>query len=132
ESVQIRVGGVPAEYRLSRAQLFAGRAGGLRPVGAAEQDFKTGFGAHRWDEFEYRQEGRSFPGAALQAIKQLCSACHTRARFPDLGSGSPEDRGGQRRPDLLKELWVGEVAAAAVKWKEEQANWAALRRLLAE
>lgn len=132
ESVQLRVGDVPAEFRLSRWQLFAGRAGGLRPVGPDEHDFKTGFGAHRWDEFEYRQEGRSFPSAGLQPIKQLCSACHTRDRFPDFRSGSPDDRGGKPRPDLLKEMSVPEVAAAAVKWKEEQANWVALRRLLAE
>src|SRR5262249_896459 len=36
ESVQLRVGDVPAEFRLSRVQLFAGRAGGLRPLGPDE------------------------------------------------------------------------------------------------
>jgi hypothetical protein len=132
ESVQLRVGEVPAEFRLSRAQLFAGLAGRLRPVGPDERDFKTGFGAHRWDEFEYRQEGRSFPGAAMQPVKQLCSACHTRECFPDLRSGSPDDKGGKPRQDLLKETSVAEVGAAAAKWKEQQANWIALRKLLAE
>jgi hypothetical protein len=132
ESVQLRVGDVPAELRLSRARLFAGRVDGLRAVGSDERDFKTGFGAHRWDEFEYRQEGRSFPDAALQPIKQLCSACHSRERFPDFRSGSPDDQGGKPRPDLLKEMAVAEVGAAAVKWKQQQANWAALRKLLAE
>jgi hypothetical protein len=132
ESVQIRVGNVGAEFRLIRAQLLAGRAGGLRPLGAREEDFKTGFGAHRWDEFEYRQEGRSFPSAALQPIRQLCSACHTRERFPDFRSGSPEDKRGKPHPDLVKQMPVAEVGAAAVKWKEQQANWAALQRLLAE
>jgi hypothetical protein len=132
ESVQLRIGKVPAEFRLSRAQVFAGRAGGLRPLGRDECDFKTGFGAHRWDEFEYRQEGRSFPAAAMQPIKQLCSACHTRDRFPDFRSGSPDDQGGKPRPDLLKEMAVAEGGAAAVKWKEQQTNWAALRKLLAD
>jgi hypothetical protein len=132
ESVQIRVGEAPAEFRLSRAQLFAGRAGGLRPLGHDERDFKTGFGAHRWDEFEYRQEGRSFPAAAMQSVTQLCSACHTRDRFPDFRSASPDDQGAKPRPDLLKKMAVAEVGAAAVKWKEQQTNWAALRKLLAE
>jgi hypothetical protein len=132
ESVQIRVGNVGAEFRLSRAQLFAGRAGGLRPLSAREEDFKTGFGAHRWDEFEYRQEGRSFPNAAMQPIRQLCSGCHTRERFPDFRSGNPDDKGGKPRPDLVNAMSVADVGAAAVKWKEKQANWAALRKLLAE
>jgi hypothetical protein len=132
ESVQLRVGDVPAEFRLSREQLFVGRTSGLRPVGPDERDFKTGFGAHRWDEFEYRQEGRSFPDASLQPVKQLCSACHTRERFPDLRSGSPDDKGAKPRPDLLEEMSVAAVGAAAVKWKEQQANWIALRKLLAE
>jgi hypothetical protein len=132
ESVQVRVGDVPAEFRLSRSQIFADRAGGLRPVGPDERDFKTGFGAHRWDEFEYRQEGRSFPNAGMQPIKQMCSACHTRDRFPDFRSGSPEERTDKVRPFRVKEMSVSEVARAAVKWKEEQANWTALRKLLAE
>jgi hypothetical protein len=40
ESVQLRVGGLGTEFRLSRAQLFTGRAGGLRPLGAREDRFR--------------------------------------------------------------------------------------------
>jgi hypothetical protein len=128
ESIQLRLGDVPAEFRLSRAELFAGRAGGLRPVGADERDFKTGFGSHAMDELELRQGEDSFRARQLP-IRQTCIACHARETFPDLRSGSPD---GRPRPDLLKEASVVEVTAAAIKWKEEQATWAALRTLLTE
>ena len=133
ESVQIRVirdGEVPFEFRLSRSQLFADRAGGLRPSGDDERDFKTGFLAHMWDEFEYRPSGRTFSDASLQPMKR-CSVCHT-ARFPEFQSGQGGMRGQELPPYPLSEMPISEVAAAAIKWREAQPNWTALRKLLAK
>lgn len=133
ESVQIRVllaSEVPFEFRLSRSQLFASQAGGLRPSGDNDQDFKTGFLAHMWDEFEYRPPGRDFPGASLQPMLR-CSVCHT-ARFPEFQSGRAGMKGQERPPYPLSVMSVSEVAAAAIKWRESQPNWTALRKLLAK
>jgi len=132
ESVQLRVDYLPSEFRFSRPQLFVVGGGGLRPVGDGETDFKTGFASHRWDEFENRPYGLAFPGPARQSIKQLCAGCHNPERFPDLQSGRPIDQGGRPRPDLLIEMSVAEVSRAVVKWKERQADWTALRKLLTE
>ncbi len=129
ESVQIRIirtPEVPSEFRLSRLQLFAGRDGGLCRSGNDEQDFKTGFLAHMWDEFEYRS-GRSFPDSGLQPMLR-CSICHT-TRFPEFQSG----RSGYDRPIYpVSEVPISQVAAAAIQWKEAQPNWIALRKMLAE
>jgi hypothetical protein len=58
------------QFRLSRARLFAGRAGGLRAV-TRESDFMTGFGASSWDTFEARN-----PGGWYLPVKNTCFVCH--------------------------------------------------------
>ena len=132
ESVQIRIIHSPrpevaSEFRLSRLQLFAGKSGGLRHTGDDEQDFKTGFLAHMWDEFEYQRSGRTFPDSGLQPMLR-CNICHT-TRFPEFQSG----RSGHDRPIYpVSELPIPQVAAAAIEWKEAQPSWIALRKLLAK
>lgn len=74
ESVQLRV--LPgaqgfAELRLSRAALFAGRAGGLRAVAREEQGFIT-FSAHGHDLFE-RTPAVPF---RLGRVVEGCVNCH--------------------------------------------------------
>jgi hypothetical protein len=127
------------EFRLSRALLFAGRAGGLHSVGTEERDFETGFGSHSFDEFEfrgYRPAGRSFAEVSQGAIKEKCFACHSLPGVSSFNSFfhyrvnlRPSD--GQR-PFSLREMSVVEVSGAAVKWKQGRPNWTALRKLLAE
>jgi hypothetical protein len=88
ESVQLRVersGRTFHELRLSRPLLFAGRAGGLRAVGADERDFKTGFGAHAMDEFEFRQGGYAFLGRQL-IVRQNCVICHEQSGISSFNS----------------------------------------------
>lgn len=128
ESVQLRVGGDGMEFRLSRAQLFAGKRGGLRPLGAEELDFKTGFGGGHWDEFEEVSQVRPL-SSALRPITKQCVGCHNRERFPDLLSGSHL---GEPRPWLVKEMPLADISAVAAKTKEKQPSFAALRKLLAE
>jgi hypothetical protein len=130
ESVQLRFEYVPSEFRVSRPQLFVDRAGGLRPVGNDESDFKTGFASHRWDEFEYRSNGRPFPGPAMRPIKQLCSGCHNADRFADLQSARLINRDDRPWSDLIKEMSIADVGASVVRWKAQEASWKALRKLL--
>jgi hypothetical protein len=137
ESVQLRIdrsGQSFHELRLSRSLLFAGQAGGLRAVGPAEADFKTGFNAHAMDEFEFRQAGYVFPGRRL-VIRQNCVVCHEESGISSFNSffffRGANLRDGARGASL-SEMPVSELAGVAVKWKEGQPEWTALRKLLAE
>lgn len=130
ESVQLRVIQSPeltVEFRLSRAQLFADKAGGMRASSEEERDFKTGFSAKMWDEFEHRyafDPVRGFPDSGLHLMK-LCSTCHT-SRFHEFRSGN----GVTIYP--IAETPASQVAGAAIRWKEQHLRWMALRKLLAE
>jgi len=132
ESVQLRVIGNVRdmedsfEFRLSRLQLFAGQAGGLRASGQEDRDFKTGFLAHTWDEFEYSVTNGVLPSSRMQPMLR-CSVCHT-ARFPEFRSSEE----GMRQRVYLSESPVSAVAAASIKWREAQPNWDSLRTLLAK
>jgi hypothetical protein len=127
------------EFRLRRSLLFAGRAGGLCPVGADERDFKTGFGSHPFDVFEntgYRPPDRSFAEASQIPVRDTCFACHSLPGVFSFNSFfhyrvNLQPRDGQH-PFSLTEMPVAEVARAAVKWKEGRPNWTGLRKLLAE
>jgi hypothetical protein len=129
------------EFRLTRAELFAGRAGGLRAVGPAELDFHIPFFLWYRDEFEnaeYREArplDRSFSERSQSAIKEDCFACHSLPGVASFNSyfnfrGNLVDA-AVARPFSLSEMSVSEVAGAAVKWKEGRPNWTALRKLLA-
>ena len=126
------------EFKVRRAGLFAGKAGGLRDV-SGERDFTTGFRS-LWDEFEQTPDpGRPFPQRAqpFESSRASCLVCH---HLPGVyGFNSLQDfRGGlardgdKLRPYPLAAMTVGAVEAEAVKWKGEQAGWAALRKLLPE
>lgn len=136
-----------AEIRLSRAALFAEDAGGLRDV-SGELDFKTGFDARGSDKLTDRGPG-SF-GERLKGIRKVvghsCIGCH---RYPGVYSfnsfheefadlvrvklSRDEDDGG-RVPGshALSATTVEKVEQAAVRWKQEQPGWKALKKLLPE
>jgi hypothetical protein len=121
ESVQLRGYGERelsvSEFRLSRALLLAGKAGGLRAVGDGERDFKTGFASHNGDPFEEPPVGQDFRVRQVD-LKAECRGCHDRARFP-----------GLRAPRPLVEVSVTEAMETAVKWNRDRADWKALRKL---
>jgi hypothetical protein len=128
------------EFRLSRSELFAGRAGGLRAVSPDERDFHTPFFSWYRDEFENPEycethpPGRSFLEASQSPIKEDCFACHSLPGIASFNSyfnyrGNLVDA-TVARPFSLSEISVSEVAGAAVKWKEGRPNWTALRKLL--
>jgi hypothetical protein len=126
ESIQLRVYGKTelfvSEFRLSRSLLFAGQAGGLRAVGSAERDFKTGFGGSTWDQFEERLVGQDLAVRQVD-IKNECTGCHNRDRFPGL-------RARESGPLVQKPL--ADAMGTAVKWKQGRADWKTLRKLLTQ
>jgi hypothetical protein len=138
ESVQLRAdrsGRAFHELRLSRSLLFAGRAGGLRALGADERDFKTGFNAHAMDEFETTSRGGSFPGGRQLVVRKNCVICHEQSGVSSFNSffffRGANLRDGARGASL-SETPVSGSAGVAVKWRERQPTWTALRKLLAE
>jgi hypothetical protein len=74
ESIQLRAfpGVVFSELKMSRAALFAGKAGGLRAVRADEGDFIT-FSAHGMDPFEQASGPQPF---MLAHELEGCISCH--------------------------------------------------------
>jgi hypothetical protein len=139
-----------AEFQLRRTALFAGAAGGLRDV-SEERDFKTGFNAHPWDEFVVSgrpaNTSRSFPGRRqpFKNSRASCVGCHPypgvysfnsfHGDFPFTVSRQLNDQGKSGyvpKSYPLAAMSVEKVERAAVKWKEEQPGWKALRQLLHE
>ncbi len=130
------------EFRLSRRELFAGRTGGLVPLGIDERDFKTGFGAHPFDEFErHLAKDGSFAEISQQPIlKESCFACHRLPGTYSLNSyvnfrssnlvRRRERDDTKRRPPTLVELSIGNAQSRAVEWKEARTSWTALRKCL--
>src|SRR5262249_6643368 len=62
------------EITLQRALLFAGKSGGLRPLGPTEKDFRTQLSAHRFDEFESARDGRV--ENRMPRPLETCVGCH--------------------------------------------------------
>ncbi len=121
------------EFHLSRAWLFAGRAGGLRALGPDTRDFKTGFGAKPADEFERSDAADRLPSHAGQApVIESCFACHGLPGVYSLNSFfsfrvSDFRSGNTRRPAVLSEMPVAEVSRMAVSWKQDQPEWKSLQ-----
>jgi hypothetical protein len=128
------------EIRLSRTQLLAGIAGGLRAVAADERDFKTGFNAHMWDEFERPLRGQSFRDRSRPfTVKEQCFFCHSMPGVYSFNSFKGDFRnamrrkdGDQERPFPMGRLSVSNTEEAAIDRRERHPNWIALRKLLSE
>jgi hypothetical protein len=121
------------EFRLGRVALFAGRAGGLRSA-SAERDFKTGFGAHQWDEFETTFNGQPFSDRVSQfPVTENCFACHSLPGAYSFNSyfhfriARGQD---DPCPAALAETTPVAALEAAVRWKRGRPDWASLRELL--
>ena len=129
------------EFQFRRADLFGRQGAGLRDV-SAERDFITGFGPQRpRDAF---QEDRSpaattrpFPERAQhERIRQACYACHNSATVYRTMNfqrdWSPSEVLDDKSPPMypVAAMGVKAVEEAAVKWRETQPDWQALRKLL--
>ena len=113
-----------AEYKMRRAQLFAGQAGGLHAVGPADRSFIT-FSSKDEDVFE---QGRP-PGS--EVTLSGCDNCHGTRFRPGVGSVlsirallKPESLIDASHPRWAK--WYPQSSAAA-RAKSDRVEWGLLR-----
>ena len=138
------------EFQLRRTALFAGRTGGLRDV-SGERDFKTGFNAYSWDEFQLDHAPDRSTTSFLQRSqlfrnqRATCIGCHPypgvyifnsfHGDFPfTVGRELRDGRDGDYVPRSfpLAATSRAKVAQAAVAWKESRPGWQALKELLSK
>jgi hypothetical protein len=115
------------ELSLSRDALFAGRSGGLLPLGAGDRFFLT-FSSHGVDAFD---EGSGATGLDAAGARRVCKDCHgapgvysfnTYMPFRLLGPGP-------RPAAALSEISLAAAERTAVAWKEQRPVWRALSAL---
>lgn len=116
------------EFNLSRAALFANKAGGLRPVSRDEKDFRTQLLVHTYDEFE-RPDIEDLEKHMGQNMRS-CLGCHDQ---PGIFSVTSYVGGNYPRTRYyLPHLSPGrgqEQARLAAQKKREQYSWGLLRGL---
>jgi hypothetical protein len=112
------------EFLVSRRALFAGQSGGLRAVGRDKPDFQTGFSTHGIDMFEEAPELR--PGFGSTG----CVGCHFLPGVASFNTFAQHFTPNTAPSGRLAAMPVADVLASAVAWKQKQADWALLQRLL--
>jgi hypothetical protein len=114
------------ELTLSRALLFAGKSGGLRPVRQDDQDFHTQFQVHAFDELEL-QNNVPFENRMGHPLRS-CIGCHDRPGIHSFLSYTGTDfPRGLNLPYLDVENgpdWQGWVSAYR---KREHYSWGLLQ-----
>jgi len=136
ESVQIRhfssnTVQIPFEFALRRDWLFAGVAGGLRPLAVSDKDFPL-FRSHGIDWFEAEMEGA---GDGRAVMLSSCASCHEDRGMGITGVRSILSYSRERfpLPDnerlTLIETTPELEAQAVIAWKLKQDSWHALRAL---
>lgn len=108
------------EFRLSRARLFSGRSGGLKPVAAGEKEFVV-FMSHPFDLLEVGIQGEILRG---------CFDCHNSPAVESFQSYSRSRFSSQGVvPSRLVESTPAEEASTDVEWKRGRYNWGLLEGL---
>lgn len=117
------------EFRLSRRKLFAGEAGGLRPVLSGEQEFNV-FRSHGIDEFEGSMQsgGGSLDRAGV--ILDHCAVCHFAPGIHSVLSYSVQRfEPASLRPFVLIEARTTNDEYFTTSWKRRQYEWGLLTGL---
>ncbi len=136
ESVQLRVfrkddAQDPYEFALSRVSLFAGKSGGLRPLGREERDLRTQLLVSGYDEFEL-PDNDDFP-KKMRATMQNCRGCH---KGPGIFAIPSYMGGSYPRPQyhlpLLGAGYGDEQGRLSAQKKREQYTWGLLQGLWEE
>jgi hypothetical protein len=118
------------EFRLSRAKLFAGDAGGLRPAARDEKEFPI-FASHGIDLFDTPAGGGSLD-LHLRPVLSSCSQCHFRPGVHSVLSRQPDItllRVRDVRRDLIPSRDSQYEAAGAKNWKLGRRSWKRLQEL---
>jgi hypothetical protein len=140
ESVQLRVvrdlvaerDQVNYEFTLSRALLFAGKAGGLRAVGPDDRDFHASFNAMPMDVFEVDPDATAKDfDRGMHEILRTCFHCHSEG--PGVHSFNTFV-GGFSPPELLPSFHDSRTTArgeaAAIRLKQTRYDWGLLEGIL--
>ena len=117
------------EFTRSRAMLFAGKTGGLRPLGPNDKDFKTQLLVLPTDEFELH-DNAPFERRMTQPTRS-CLGCHDRPgiyAFPTY-TGGTYPRGHNYLPDLQENNSPDNQAQLSGMRKREQYSWGLLQGL---
>lgn len=131
QMIQMRVyqplGDAVFEFRLSREALFAGKAGGLRPVEAGEREFVQ-FVALPHDQIDRPLGSR---GTLDLAPVFRCNACH---REPGVFSFFTYTRtfhpGSPRFPPVSASEDTSSLIEKSLAWKRQQEDWELYRGLM--
>ncbi len=116
------------EFNLSRAALFANKAGGLRPVSRDEKDFRSQLLVHTYDEFE--QPDIEDLDKRMGQTMRSCLGCHDRPGILSVTSyvGGNYPRAQYYLPHLSPGRGQDQARLTAHK-KREQYSWGLLRGL---
>ena len=115
------------EFRLSRRKLFAGEAGGLRPVLSGEKDFEI-FRSHGIDWFEgsSRESLERFQFSVLEQ----CAVCHIAPGIHSVLSYSVQRfQPASLQPIPLTETQIANEEDSTTSWKRRQYEWGLLKGL---
>jgi RNA polymerase sigma factor (sigma-70 family) len=120
--------GTPAVFVLSRKDLFAGRNGGLRPVGrddTAPYSFPARVGRIDSDPLERdKRFGKAGP------LLQLCASCHERKNgYGGVHSVNALYAGERGEPQGLAPMTDGNQDEATIRWLRKTYSWGLLQGL---
>lgn len=111
------------EIHLSRSQLFANQAGGLRAVGREDRDFLV-FQAQGGDQVD---ESDRWPPSKAPPVLQLCVECHRGAGINSLNSRAlllkPKSRQLEHEGSYPPRWWEDE---GTIEWKQQRYDWGLL------
>ena len=118
------------EFRRSRTLLFAGKTGGLRPLGRDDKDFATQLLVLPADEFELPQDDVPFERRMVQPMTS-CLGCHDRPGVYSFRTytGGDYPRGRYYLPDLQENGDAGQEGELSAMRKREQYSWGLLQGL---
>ncbi|HEV3259815.1 MAG TPA: hypothetical protein VG013_23305 [Gemmataceae bacterium] len=120
--------GDPHDFVLSRKDLFAGRNGGLRAVGADETSYFD-FETHAGDVFEMKKR----PPAAV--LLKTCASCHARhegagvVSLASIHEGDPKYPGLQPAEQEGKTYDLEAEARPTINWTRKTYTWGLLQGL---
>jgi len=117
------------EFRLSRRKLFAGEAGGLRPVLSTDRDFEI-FRSHGIDWFE--TAGAASLDRVQFAVRDHCIVCHFAPGINSvLSFSATRFQPLTLRPYLLSKTTIANQEEFTAGWKQKQYEWGLLKGLWA-
>lgn len=115
------------EFNLSRADLLASRAGGLKPVAAGEKEFST-FLQMGIDPLEFKSQDNE-PPADPRSTALSCIGCHTGPGIHSVLSHSQLFTAKTLLPPQYERSDPERLGSSTTGWKSDQFTWGLLMGL---